>query len=200
MSITFPSPQSRVLAIDPSIESLGIGVIEAGGRPINIADIQRIAGQDDWRKRAVQMCAQLENLIHGEQPHTIVLEFPSNWFTEKAQASKDAEDIQKLYTFAGMVVSTVMHLKATDSIDAQNFYAVSPADWKGQTPKRIIAARVQSYTLPYGPLQPGMSDDAAEAFWLAKCVATGPYPKNMVNLFKTSAAQYGYTEYFNRDA
>lgn len=139
------------------------------------------------------MAQIVRSIVSSGLVHTVVMEFPDNWATEKAINSKDAGDIQKLYTLSGMLVAHVSELRGVSAIE--NFYIVTPSGWKGQTPKRIIMDRVAAYCGIHFPLMPGVSDDAAEAFWLAKCVAIGPAPKEMINLFKPAEVQFNVCEY-----
>jgi hypothetical protein len=132
--------------------------------------IKRSFDGTDWKQRAMDMAqvtrltAEIELMRLTTVDQVIgVVETPSNWFTSKGMASKDSEDIQKLYWFVGAMAQQLTSLE-----QLTHLYAVIPQKWKGQTPKPVMVSRAKVVMERDGfEIGKGFTHDAAEAVLMA---------------------------------
>ena len=139
------------------------------GRPNRIAGV-KTEGKAPWQARANNCAMQVINsifsLLNRSEANCmavggVIVETPSNWFTEKGQASKDVEAVQKLYYFCGNLI-------ARFADEGLPVWSIRPEAWKGQTPKRLMVRRSLERFEKYGiEPAPGMTHDAHEAHLLA---------------------------------
>lgn len=184
-----------ILSIDPSIASLGYAVHMLGSFydenkkefPYwQIMDAGRIQVRDTklpYQLRAMTMC---EGLLQSksvlpmmarlrQQATLIVTETPSNWFTDKGMASKDDEDIQKLYWMVGALSASCKYGFKGRCI----MLAVTPQVWKGQANKKIVQGRAEKYmkeNFDAGWNQP-IQHDIADALLLGRMAVQKVVPK-----------------------
>lgn len=174
-----------VLAIDPSLVSLGFAVAETiESHEDLLCPRRRISAMGyikqhtdkgvPYHLRALEMVNKFADAINLPERWLFdrcVIEVPNNWFTEKGQGSKDSESIQKLYFFCGALVAKMCSY-------ADQVEVVTPMGWKGQTPKPIIIARVKALGIKVPEHTP---HDTYEAAWLAyKATSTSPALKTTV--------------------
>ena len=162
-----------IIAVDPSISSLGCALVSFEGIPLNAWFIhQRTARSHDYHRRAFAMAWLLRTLIESigdEQKEVaeVVIETPVNWFTPRAIRSKDSEAVQRLYYCVGAIAGL-----AATAANVSSIWGVGPK-WKGQTPKDIMLRRAykylqdheKSFTAEYMP------HDVAEALLLGRYAA-----------------------------
>lgn len=162
------SEEYDVLAIDPSLRSLGYAIVSKSGVIRSVSTIKQSTKTIvSYHKRGLAMACELLRLNinpPGQQAHKprylhVVIEVPSNWSTARGKRSKDAESIQKLYYLAGGIVAAF----ELDETIRGLLYVVTPQNWKGQLPKKIMVERAHAAV----PLRDATPHDACEALLLA---------------------------------
>jgi hypothetical protein len=94
----------------------------------------------------------------------VILEVPTNWFSDKALASKDSEDIQKLYLQVGVLIGMLAEASWVESI-----WGVAPNQWKGSAPKHVMVARAKTFAAQQQLiLAEDTPHDSCEALLLAR--------------------------------
>jgi hypothetical protein len=179
MSHTLPH---YVIGIDPSLGNLGMSIYSLNRQKTEkVYFIHQPLGGSDWMLRATQMAMQVEHEIVmlsrlDMNRVFLIIETPSNWFTEKGMDSKNAGDIQKLYWFVGCIAHACAHYPVDE------LWTVIPSAWKGQTPKPIMVDRACTHLEDCNVrdkdgnlvISDGINPiphDAAEAVLLAKIAA-----------------------------
>ncbi len=130
---------SLILAIDPSIQSLGYALGATGKKNPTFFEAGVIKISSRHAKYHVRGLHMAMNIIHILPPTStvdVVIETQTNWFTHRGMASKDNEAIQKLYYTTGCLVT---HLAICPSV--RRIFGVSPNQWKGQLPKKVMIDR-----------------------------------------------------------
>ena len=168
MQSDLPIP-NLLVSVDPSQRSAGMAAIDmANGEIVEVIHLTNDAAGESLHKggwarpaccmgRAVAFVAQqLSSLYSPVTIHTIC-ELPANWFSEKAIASKDSEDIQKLYFSVGHLCGELSRIPVVKSI-----HLILPGLWKGQKPKRIMVKRAKRF------IPTITNHDVAEALLLGK--------------------------------
>lgn len=151
-----------LLAIDPSMLSLGWATVNlTNGSLVEAGGIKStVATPKEWYPQSVAMVREIEVLLDTTKPQIVVVETPNNWFTERGDAAKDSESVQKLYYTTGGIVAAACRTQAT-------VYVVTPQAWKGQTPKGIMVTRATILMQKQGLPLCAMPHDVAEAILLA---------------------------------
>jgi hypothetical protein len=161
--------QSRVafagnlLAIDPSIRSLGWCVHRFNQTPLAAGLITLGNGGSSYQFRAVRMAHTVAALAMAFLPEVVGVECPNNWFSARGTASKDSEDVQRLYLAVGAILATVSNIKSVKSI-----WTVRPDQWKGQTPKDVMVKRAIAYAAEHNAALSDTTHDACEALLLGR--------------------------------
>ena len=128
----------RVMAIDPSINFMGVAVFE-GKKPI----FWRLLRPESVLKDEIQKCVDLYNKVYDlsdeYKPDLIVLEQPDHWAVAGFEA-RESGSIQKLVFLCGMLFTL------------GNVQLVLPRKWKGQLPKNVVRNRLM-------PLYPDIIDE-----------------------------------------
>lgn len=150
----------KLLAIDPSIRSLGYAACTVSSNTPICAGHVALSGDTDWHIRAAQMISTVHTICAEMAPEHIVIETPNNWFTEKGQSSKDNEAVQKLYYVVGGLCAALMAIPI-------KLWTVTPSVWKGQTPKSVSEKRARALLTPYGLGELSMLSDTWDAIHLA---------------------------------
>ena len=168
-----PSDQP-IMAVDPSIASLGLAFSRFDGGIIDARFLRQITGrQVDYHVRAFAMAQMLRAIAFEVSTDlkadlTFVLEVPANWFTGRALKSKDNEAVQKLYYTCGIILGVLTQTACIDST-----WVVTPR-WKGQVPKNIMKRRALQHIrsdFQGHIVDESMPHDVAEAILLARYAA-----------------------------
>lgn len=165
----FDTPtHTSLFAIDPSIGSLGLS-LHINDIPIATVLVQQKHSKEPYHRRAFGMARfvkyQVESLISefclNIETSDVLIESPTNWFNQRAIASKDSEDVQRLYFVVGTLIGTLQYSVST-------ILVVSPS-WKGQQPKTVMQSRAVRYAAQYDrDLPDSVKHDAAEALLLGR--------------------------------
>ena len=173
-----PRSNGRIIAIDPSMHSLGLAICDLHGRITNTYHIGAVAAPApalancDWRANAFGMAETVVNLLTSILVPTrkpaenhVVIETPIVFQVERGQSSMQAGDIQKLYFTCGLIIRALSEIPCIMSI-----HGVTPNDWKGQTPKNIVKRRCESTMISQGylPNVPNISLDTIEAVMIGQ--------------------------------
>ena len=111
MSETTTASSDYLIAIDPSLRSLGYAVFKKS-MALVLAGVARprkakIVGKSYHQRGAIladDLWKYLESFIDSKSNTDIIIELPTNWFNERGMTSKDNEAIQKLYYFVGALI------------------------------------------------------------------------------------------------
>jgi hypothetical protein len=166
-----PTDVRYIIAIDPSIRSIGVAEYDRSLDKIVLAHgIAQPSSQGEYFARALTMVDSVIRVgLSGSRALrsvSIVCETPAHWHTQKGLDSEASESVQKLYWFVGALVSRLQMYEVVHSL-----YVVRPSDWKGQTPKSIMVERSTTYLLSTGFRQADidlMTHDTHESCCLAR--------------------------------
>ena len=123
----------RLVAFDPALRCNGVAVWDDG---VLVAAYSRRPaaqgrGAPAWAAVAAALWGEL--LEHGPPPHVVVIEQQVIY----PHSRSDPQDILQVAGVAGALVGVGASLQA-------EVVGVDPAEWKGQAPKHVIAARSKS--------------------------------------------------------
>jgi len=153
-----------MVAIDPSLVSLGLAVLESTGKPHLLQHIKQHNTAANWHARALQMATAVQYTLSQNlplSPFAVLVETPANWFCERGQDSKNSEAVQKLYFVTGAICASLFEIPACRGI-----WSVDPGQWKGQSPKSVMLTRAQRYCARYDINLMHAPSDVAEALLL----------------------------------
>ena len=158
------SCQPYLLAIDPSLANLGVALLDGMGHLVEVVQVtHHMDTHVPWEFRAAHMSLFLgyfiPSILEGRRV-AVIIEVPSNWFSEKGQGSKDKGDVQKLYFFTGALATALAVCPLVHSV-----WGVHPEQWKGQTPKKVVMQRLAKRCEREG-FEEIIHNDAAEAAML----------------------------------
>ena len=157
-----------ILAIDPSIVSLGIaGLIHREGLNDYLVS-DSVVIPEKTRKlpyglRISMMLGQVrrqatiyEGMLSTPFTH-IIIERPRQWGAVKSVASQQSGDMEKLYLFVGALLSMFQNMYGW-----ANVYIPYVTEHKGQLPKHVTQKRMETQWCRSFP-----TDDEADAVWIA---------------------------------
>ncbi len=165
---TRSTPWAPIVAIDPSIGSLGYAALTPKGDILAAGVISQHTSRDeDYHARGFYMAQTIERRIKDiseemQEGVDVLIEVPANWFCERGSASKDNEAVQKLYYQVGAIIGLLATLPYVRGV-----WTVQPHQWKGQTPKAVMVKRALAYASAQGVfLQEKIPHDTFEALLL----------------------------------
>lgn len=152
MCSTGVEQDSTLIALDPSINSMGFAVLNSSGYVHSVGLISSRASRKhvaaitqtglQWFTKAISASHAVQKMVAqayratGQQAN-VAIEVPEVFGTARGIGSMNNEAVQKLYACVGAIVSRLLELNTVEGI-----WGVKPGDWKGQTPKDILRGRV----------------------------------------------------------
>ena len=141
---------SNVLTIDPGVHATGWAFWEYLDRQF-LGEHQR---PDDsgvirsrakvWEEAAASVWNDLETVMVMNDPMLIVIEFPGLWSSNAASHASAAKgDLFKLAYLVGGMGHVISERGDVDSTTAKFPILLSPAEWKGQLPKKVVMGRIK---------------------------------------------------------
>jgi len=137
----------HTLTIDPGLGGTGWCYWTRLGRSNPTPDghgVLKAAGRGPWQKRATQIVGDFGDLLDRWKIGSacgIVIEFPMVWAgSAKSLSSAERGDLFKLSYLIGGLGSRVALATGREP------RLVTPNEWKGQLPKRVVVQRVEKLT------------------------------------------------------
>jgi len=128
-----------ILAIDPSILSLGYAIFE-GEKLLKSGTVVEESSKESLEDRICRMIEHLQDVFKEGIPicklETCVIEKPQLWGAYKSVASMHSGSLLGLHVLVGA-------LYWWGSAKFQNCHLIPVSEWKGQLPKRVTKARVE---------------------------------------------------------
>lgn len=168
--------KSVFVGIDPSGYSCGIGLI--GGSSLLQCWSIKQTKQDNWPRQSLVMATRVLNMLATAIPSNstdvfIACEIPMNWHTSKGEASRNSEDVQKLYATVGAIIQTLGAELMTWARPTGYYqvWGVTPITWKGNAGKDMMVRRATRLLEANGKtFNNYVTHDAAEGLMLARAL------------------------------
>jgi hypothetical protein len=165
----------QVVGIDPSLASLGLGMLDEEGIALCAASFtqQRTQGwgfRAAWMATAVRDFILQANILASYCPVVLAVEVPIVFHLERGKKSMAKGDVQKLYATVGAIFHAL-----TDTIhrlpEAKHWaiIGVNPQQWKGTAPKSITNKRTLSWLeRTHSPIGTIVDHNALDALGIAR--------------------------------
>jgi len=128
---------TNVVFVDPGLGGTGLAFFRKLDGPPD-AVRQRAGGRGDWRERQFRLALWFAESLSIWQPNEVVIEYPEQFQSAKSHACVERGDLGKLYALCGMYM-LVSYEQTTGVLPR----LVSPNEWKGQLPKRVVDQRIR---------------------------------------------------------
>jgi hypothetical protein len=131
-----------IVAIDPGIRGCGIAVFRDDATLLRADHIKsrQTSGNDAAACVAMALSVRFwlsSNAVLADGGHTLVLEWPRIIPASRQRAEKRHVDPNDLLALVGVDCAIAMSYR-----DLMTLMTVYPDEWKGQTPKKVMNARV----------------------------------------------------------
>ena len=135
--------KNRLMSIDPSINNLGMAIWDVNEKKLLLWKLlhPEVGQRRNEFDKSLSMLNQVKQWIQTYAVNRIIMETPEHWVVGGFQA-RETGSMTKLAFVCGMLCSLVN--------DLQEFKVVTPAEWKGQLPKEVVANRLKDHYLPLG--------------------------------------------------
>lgn len=147
----------KVLAIDPSINSLGWAILEPPNDEPSLLDFGTVICHTvrlPVETRMNTTIAGLEDAVRDlDRESTVVIEKPELWGAYKSVASMHSGDLLGLYLLVG-----ALYWWAANRFESHKVFLIPVSTWKGQLPKTVTQKRMEKrYDVKF------TTDDEADA-------------------------------------
>lgn len=134
--------KNRLMSIDPSINNMGVAIWDIDNKELLLWKLvhPRVDKRKNEYEKALSMCDQLREWARTYAVNHMILEVPSHWSVGGFEA-RETGSIAKLCFVCGLIYGI--------QYDMEEFILVKPSDWKGQTPKRVVANRLKDDYVKY---------------------------------------------------
>lgn len=134
---------TRLMSIDPSINNLGMAIWDMKSRKLIMWKLVHPTkdAKDTEYDKSLSMLRQIKQWITTYNVTRLICEVPEHWAVAGFHA-RETGSIAKLCFVCGMLYSLY------DSLDECKI--VTPAMWKGQLPKEVVANRLYKSYESYG--------------------------------------------------
>lgn len=135
--------KNRLMSIDPSVNNLGMAIWDVNEKNLLLWKLlhPEVGQRRNEFDKSLSMLNQVKQWIQTYAVNRIIMETPEHWVVGGFQA-RETGSMTKLAFVCGMLCSLVN--------DLQEFKVVTPAEWKGQLPKEVVANRLKDHYLPLG--------------------------------------------------
>ena len=135
--------KNRLMSIDPSVNNLGMAIWDVNEKKLLLWKLlhPEVGQRRNEFDKSLSMLNQVKQWIQTYAVNRIIMETPEHWVVGGFQA-RETGSMTKLAFVCGMLCSLVN--------DLQEFKVVTPAEWKGQLPKEVVANRLKDHYLPLG--------------------------------------------------
>ena len=135
--------KNRLLSCDPSVNNLGMAIWDVNEKKLLLWKLlhPEVGQRRNEFDKSLSMLNQVKQWIQTYAVNRIIMETPEHWVVGGFQA-RETGSMTKLAFVCGMLCSLVN--------DLQEFKVVTPAEWKGQLPKEVVANRLKDHYLPLG--------------------------------------------------
>lgn len=137
--------KERLLSCDPSVNNLGMAIWDLTEKKLLLWKLvhPEVGHRKNEFDKSVSMLNQIEQWMKIYSVNHIIMEVPEHWVVGGFQA-RETGSMSKLSFVCGMLCSLVNHK------DIEEFKVVTPAEYKGQLPKEVVANRLREAYVPYG--------------------------------------------------
>lgn len=137
----------KVLAIDPSINSMGFAFLsELGLHSYGTFEAPVKLKKSPFTERMYYMVSRLDDILSENPVDRIVIEQPQSWGAYKSVASTQSGALLMLHMLAGSLAAWAygcFHKWNGYPVDINKVQLIPVSKWKGQLPKRITKARME---------------------------------------------------------
>lgn len=140
-----PIKKNRLMSLDPSINNLGMAIWNIDDKKLLLWKLlhPEVGQRRNEFDKSLSMLNQVKQWIQIYAVNHIIMETPEHWVVGGFQA-RETGSMTKLAFVCGMLCSLV------NDLAIKEFKVVTPAEWKGQLPKEVVANRLKEHYLPLG--------------------------------------------------
>lgn len=154
----------KVIAIDPSLNSLGWAAINSreegkggGLQGSGVVKAPKVIQQKSLDERLIWMLFTLAHEIVVQWCDKLVIEQPESWGAYKSMASAHSGGLLSLHILTGALFAWALSIAGAGKVEL-----VKVSKWKGQLPKRVTKKRMESkYGVKFA------TDDESDAVGIA---------------------------------
>lgn len=141
--MTLVKKKDRLMSIDPSVNNLGMAIWDINEKNLLLWKLlhPEVGQRRNEFDKSLSMLNQVKQWIQTYAVNRIIMETPEHWVVGGFQA-RETGSMTKLAFVCGMLCSLVNEL--------EEFKVVTPAEWKGQLPKEVVANRLKDHYIPFG--------------------------------------------------
>lgn len=135
--------KDRLISIDPSINNMGLAIWDLPTKKLLVHVLvhpKKYYTANEYDK-SFSMLAQVRSYMTTYRVNRIIMEIPEYWAVGGFQA-RETGSMTKLMFVCGMIYSLRDQL--------EELKLVTPREWKGQLPKKVVEVRLRDHYLPHG--------------------------------------------------
>lgn len=156
--------KNRLISIDPSINNLGMAIWDLNSLVLDSCNPSKLVMhklvhplkncRDNEFEKSFSMLNQIREWKTKYLVNKIICEVPEHWAVAGFQA-RETGSIAKLMFVCGMLYSL--------RNEVEEMRLVTPREWKGQLPKKVVANRLQKDYEPYGISMTALNENVMDA-------------------------------------